>query len=57
MTMSQLDQLKDKRDSAFSSYLSNVASFWNSYFRIRRATLYDYITGTDITAEFDKLIK
>ena len=57
MTMTQLDQLKDNRDQAISSYLSMVESFWNSYFGIRRATLYDYISGTDISAEFDKLIK
>lgn len=57
MTMTQLDQLKDKRDQAVSSYLNKVASFWNYYFQIRRATLYDYNTGTDISAEFDKLVK
>ena len=57
MTMTQLDQLKDKRDQAINSYLNKVASFWNYYFGIRRATLYDYISGTDINAEFDKLIK
>ena len=57
MTMTQLDQLKDKRDQAVSSYLNKVAGFWNSYFGIRRATLYDYISGTDISAEFDKLVK
>jgi outer membrane protein TolC len=56
MTMTQLDQLKDKRDSAISSYLGKVAGFWSSYYGIRKATLYDYITGTDISAEFDRLI-
>ena len=57
MTMTQLDQLKDKRDNALSSYVNNVASFWNYYFQIRQTTLYDYVSGTDISAEFDKLIK
>ena len=57
MDMSKLDQIKQKRDSALSSYISNVASFWNYYFGIRRSTLYDYISGTDINAEFDILIK
>ena len=57
MSMTQLDQLKEKRDAALSSYVSNVASYWNQYFGIRRATLYDYLTGTDITAEFDELVK
>ena len=57
MDMTKLDQIKQKRDSALSSYLSNVASFWSYYFGIRKATLYDYISGTDISAEFDKLVK
>ena len=57
MTMTQLDQLKQKRDNALSSYVSNVASFWNYYFGIRRTTLYDYENGIDISAEFDKLVK
>ena len=57
MTMTQLDQLKEKRDNALSSYVSNVASFWNYYFGIRRTTLYDYENGIDISAEFDKLVK
>ena len=57
MTMSQLDQLKQKRDNAIGSYVSNVASFWNYYFGIRRTTLYDYRSGTDINAEFDKIVR
>jgi len=57
MDMTKLDQIKQKRDSALSSYLNNVASFWNYYFGIRKTTLYDYKSGTDISAEFDKLIK
>lgn len=57
MTMTQLDQLKQKRDNALSSYVSNVASFWSYYFAIRKATLYDYESGIDISAEFDKLVK
>ncbi len=57
MTMTQLDQLKDKRDNTLSTYVGNVANFWNYYFQIRQATLYDYVSGTDIIAEFDKLIK
>lgn len=57
MTMTQLDQLKDKRDDAVSLYLNKVSGFWNAYFQIRKTTLYDYISGTDISAEFDKLVR
>ena len=57
ITVTQLDQLKDKRDEAVSSYLGKVEGFWNHYFAIRKATLYDYKSGVDISAEFDKLVK
>jgi outer membrane protein TolC len=57
MTMTQLDQLKEKRDDALSNYVSNVADFWNFYFTIRRTTLYDPESGKDISVEFDNLIK
>ena len=57
MDMTKLDQIKSKRDSALSSYLNNVASYWNNYFGIRKTTLYDYKTGTDINAAFDELVK
>lgn len=57
MSVTDLNQLQTTRDNARSSYVSSVAQFWNSYFGIRKTTLYDYITGTDISAEFDKLVK
>lgn len=57
MSVTELNQLQTSRESARSSYVSSVAQFWNSYFGIRKTTLYDYITGTDISAEFDRLVK
>ena len=57
MSMTQLDQLKEKRDQAVSLYLDKVAGFWKYYFGIRRATLFDYESGVDISAHFDKLVK
>lgn len=56
MTMTQLDLLKEKRDNAMSAYLGNVASWWNQYYGIRCATLYDYITNTSITAQFNAIL-
>lgn len=57
MDMTKLDQIKTKRDSAFGSYLNNVASYWNYYFGIRRSALFDPRTGIDISAEFDKILR
>ncbi len=57
MSVTELNQLQDNRDNARNTYESNVRSFWNYYFNIRKTTLFDFISGTDISAEFDKIIK
>lgn len=57
MSVTDLNQLQTARDNARSTYESNVRSFWNQYFNLRKTTLYDFISGTDISAEFDSIIK
>lgn len=57
ITVMQLEQFKERRDVALTLYINNVADFWNYYFAIRRITLYDWILGRDIGADFDKLIR
>ncbi len=44
-------------DEAMQGYISNLNNFWNYYYTIRRHTLFDYISNTDISAEFDKLVE
>ncbi|MCQ2073849.1 MAG: TolC family protein [Bacteroidaceae bacterium] len=57
MSVTELNQLQDTRDDARNSYENNVRSFWNQYFSLRKTTLYDFISGTDINAEFDRIVK
>lgn len=51
----ELNQYRSVSDNAQAEYISQVAAFWNAYFEIRAATLYDYLSGTDISVEFDRL--
>ena len=48
---------EDERDRHIQVTPQDVASYWNYYFGIRKTTLYDYKTGTDINAAFDELVK
>ena len=57
MSVTDLNQLQSERDNARTTYESNVRSFWNQYFNLRKTTLYDFISGTDISAEFDRIVK
>lgn len=55
ISVTDMNQIRTERDNALNNYISNIGNFWNSYFGIRKATLFDYLTGTDINIEFDKL--
>lgn len=57
-TISILDinTAQNERDEASSQYIEELANYWNYYYSLRKDTLYDYIYGTDLDAEFDKII-
>jgi outer membrane protein TolC len=57
MSVTDLNSLQNERDNARQSYVNNVRSYWSYYFTIRRLTLFDYVSNTNISTEFDKLIK
>ena len=57
ISVTEMNQIRTERDNALNTYITNIGSFWNSYFGIRKATLFDYMSGTDINVEFDKLLK
>jgi outer membrane protein TolC len=57
LSVTELNTAQSERESAQRSYLSNLSNYWNYYFELRRLALYDYLTGTDIGAEFDKLVE
>ena len=57
ISVTDMNQIRTERDNALNNYISNIGKFWDSYFGIRKTTLFDYMTGTDINVEFDKLLK
>ncbi len=57
MSVTDLNQLQSNRDNARNTYENNIRSFWSQYFNLRKTTLYDFISGTDISAEFDRIVK
>ena len=46
-----------EKDQASQTYVSALADFWSYYYSLRRKTLYDFISHTDISVEFDRLIE
>lgn len=57
VSVTELNTAQSEKESANMSYISQLSSFWNNYFNLRKTSLYDFITNTDISAEYDKLIE
>ncbi len=56
MTVTELNAARTDYDNAQRSYIQNVGNFWKYYYQIRQLTLFDYILGIDINAEFDNIV-
>lgn len=57
VSVTDMNTAQTEKDEANQTYVSALADFWNYYYSLRRKTLYDFISHTDISVEFDKLIK
>jgi outer membrane protein TolC len=53
----KLNQARNDRESARRAYISAVNTYWGYYYRLRMLTLYDFVKGEELTAEYDKIIK
>ena len=52
-----INTAQNERDEASAQYIEELANYWSYYYSLRKDTLYDYIYGKDLDAEFDKLIE
>ncbi|MBC7895748.1 MAG: TolC family protein, partial [Cytophagaceae bacterium] len=39
---------QSEKDQAVQQYLQSLRGYWQAYYRLRRATLYDFVEGRDI---------
>ena len=56
-SVTEMNTAQSEKDAANQTYIAELASFWQSYYKLRQQTLYDFISETDIIAEFDKIIE
>jgi outer membrane protein len=53
--ITELNIAQEEKDLARKAYISSLRSFWNSYFEIRKLTLYDFLKNEKIAVDFDSL--
>lgn len=57
VSVTEMNTAQSERDAATQTYVCALATFWEYYYSLRGMALYDFITGTDISAEFDQIIE
>ncbi len=56
ISVTELNTAQNDKDTAERNYVASLGTYWDSYFNLRRLSLYDYISRTDIAAAFDRHI-
>lgn len=57
ISVTDLNTALQEEEAAKSQYLSQLETFWENYYSLRKVTLYDWINGNKLTADFNKIIK
>lgn len=53
--ITDLNIAQNEKDNAQQGYISALATYWRSYFEIRKLTLYDYVTNRPLIFNFDDI--
>lgn len=57
ITVTDLNTAQKEKDDAQNQYISQLRIYWECYYEIQKLSLYDYITNSDISIDFDKIIE
>lgn len=57
ISVTELNTALQEQESAKSQYISQLQLYWQYYYTLRKATLYDWTTNRDLTADFDEMVK
>lgn len=55
ISVTDLNTAQQEMESAKAQYISQLQTFWNDYYSLQKATLYDWQNKHDITVDFEAL--
>ena len=56
VTVTDLNTAQQEMESAKAQYISQLQTFWNDYYNIRKSTLYDWIGHHNLTVDFNTVL-
>ncbi len=57
LSVTELNTAQADKDNARRDYITKLGDYWISYYTLRRLSLHDWLSGVDISAQFDKIIE
>lgn len=57
LSVTELNTALQELEAARAQYLTQLRTWWTYYYTLRRYTLYDWVTGRPLTANFDALVE
>ena len=57
LSVTELNTAQQEMESAKAQYINQLSSFWNDYYALQKATLYDWQRKCDLTVDFESIIK
>ncbi len=55
--VTDVNTAQTEKDEAVIRYVTELRNYWQYYYTIRKMSLYDYLTHTNISAEFDRIVE
>jgi outer membrane protein TolC len=56
LDVTKLNLARNDLENARRAYISSLRKYWISYYQIRQLTLFDFEKGTDLNADFEKVL-
>ncbi len=56
INVTELNTAQSEMDQATTSYLQSLGDYWSYYYKIRKQSLYDYVKGSVIDEDFEKMV-
>ena len=54
-SVTDLNTARGESDDAVQKYIRDISSFWSYYYTLRKLTLYDFLTGEDLTVDYEEM--
>lgn len=55
-SVTELSEARKENDAAIAQYINDLMTFWKSYYNIRKESLYDFISDTELDINTEELL-